>query len=298
MTKEKKCLNCGKDLKKEKKPYSNCCNFMCWQVYQIRKKNEINKKPIPVKQLKNKTKKVDSGTERYFIEKGFGENTINVYLGIIKRFKNCDISELIEVLRKTKIRGTQTVVISAMKHFYMMKNMSKEIEVLNNFKKNPNEEKSYTIYHHDKILRLTDFEKETDKEKREWKALFRFLYTSGLRVGELNNIEILTNKTIRIFGKGKKYRVCFYSKKSYDACKNIIGKYTGKTIRLKCKEILGQDYTPHNLRRSYATYLLKNGANPKMVQKTMGHADIKTTYRYFHNTIEELEEEYNKFFKG
>lgn len=30
----------------------------------------------------------------------------------------------------------------------------------------------------------------------------------------------------------------------------------------------------------------------------MGHADIKTTYSYFHNTIEELEEEYNKFFKG
>lgn len=179
MIKEKKCLNCGKDLKKEKKPYSNCCHFMCWQTYQIRKKNEINKKPIPVKQLKNKTKKVDSGTERYFIEKGFGENTINVYLGIIKRFKNCDISELIEVLRKTKIRGTQTVVISAMKHFYMMKNMSKEIEVLNNFKKNPNEEKSYTIYHHDKILRLTDFEKETDKEKESGKHYLDF-YTQAV----------------------------------------------------------------------------------------------------------------------
>ncbi len=197
--------------------------------------------------------------------KGFQEKTINVYLYYIKKYKHYSIDEI--------------------------------TMVLNNLKKRPYEEKSYNIYSHTKILNLTNFKNEKDFELKKWKALFRFLYTSGIRVGELNNIDVLDDTKIKIFGKGGKTRMCFYSKDAYIECVDIIGKYTDKTIRVKCKEILGDEYSPHNLRRSYATYLLKNGANPKMVQKTMGHADIKTTYRYMHNTIKEMEDEYDKYFK-
>ena len=168
--------------------------------------------------------------------------------------------------------------------------------MLRNFKKMPKEERSFSIYPHKKIMDLTNYETEEDIVKKQWKALFRLLYTSGLRVSELNHMDVLDDSKIKVRGKGNKVRTCFYEKDAYVTCFDLIGKYTNKTIRLKCKEIMGEKYSPHNLRRSYATYLLKSGANPKMVQKTMGHSDIKTTYSYFHNTIEELKEEYNKFF--
>jgi integrase/recombinase XerD len=63
--------------------------------------------------------------------------------------------------------------------------------------------------------------------------------------------------------------------------------YSTKTLRLWVKEILGCEFTPHSIRRSFATHLLKNGANAKFVMLQMGHEKIETTFRYLHLNLKE-----------
>jgi len=135
------------------------------------------------------------------------------------------------------------------------------------------------------------------------KLIIKFLYSSGVRVGELVNIKIqdldLLNGFVRIIhGKGKKDRLTIISK---DLCKEIKefiredqyylfesnrgGNLTIRSIQEIIKKSskkakIQRRIYPHALRASFASHLYDHGIQIQKIQKLMGHANYKTTHVY------------------
>jgi integrase/recombinase XerC len=148
------------------------------------------------------------------------------------------------------------------------------------------------------------------------------LYGGGLRVSELvalNHGAIdLDSGVARVIGKGRKERLCplgqvaiavlnkfrteFASDKSPGApvLVNADGRRTSvREVQLMLKRHLAEaglplDLTPHKLRHSYATHLLNAGADLRLVQELLGHAQLATTQVYTHVSMARLKEIYAK----
>lgn len=157
------------------------------------------------------------------------------------------------------------------------------------------------------------------------KAIFELLYSCGLRISELitltrNDLDV-EDGFITVTGKGDKQRLvpvgsrALESLKNYlvmgrDAlapntgCKLIFLNRNGKGIsRVGCWKVLkkcavqagiNKNISPHVLRHSCATHMLENGADLRLVQEFLGHADIGTTQIYTHVQYEFLKDVYSK----
>ncbi len=148
------------------------------------------------------------------------------------------------------------------------------------------------------------------------------LYGAGLRVSELvglNHGDVeLGEGVARVTGKGRKQRVCPLGK---TACAVLArfrdefapgagradpvltnpggGRMSVRAVQLMLKRHLAlaglpPDLTPHKLRHSYATHLLNAGADLRIVQELLGHAQLVTTQVYTHVSIARLKDVYNK----
>lgn len=157
------------------------------------------------------------------------------------------------------------------------------------------------------------------------KALFELFYATGLRVSELVNLEFkntdLKAGIIRTMGKGSKERIVPVGTKARAALKTYYkereiiilttpdGKKNQKYVFLKPngKKITRQyvytfihnlgkkiqkDISPHTIRHSFATHLLENGADLRVVQELLGHSSIVTTQLYTHISKKRLREVY------
>lgn len=148
------------------------------------------------------------------------------------------------------------------------------------------------------------------------------LYDCGLRVSELVNLKIgdidLKSKYIQCVGKGSKERLIPFGKKAKESInkylkerENVITKYNLQTKRLfitnsgrlinrqdiynfirKLGEKIHKHISPHTLRHTFATHLLENGADLRVVQELLGHSDVSTTQLYTHITKKRLKEVY------
>ncbi len=145
--------------------------------------------------------------------------------------------------------------------------------------------------------------------------VFSLLYDTGCRIGELRSIKEQDIETdvlrIRVLGKGKKMRYVFYTKRtqsllsSYLSMKHerfdtpyLIVSNSGKQLPMSTigsmfatyGRRLGwqKNFTPHVLRHTYATHLLDNGADIRLVQELLGHQSISTTQIYTHVSKERL----------
>lgn len=156
------------------------------------------------------------------------------------------------------------------------------------------------------------------------KAMMETLYASGIRVSELCNIKLsdidFNEYTIKIFGKGSKERIVPINESSMEALKIYINDYRPFLLKTKvsdyvfinnfgnvisrvgffkilkklCKDAgIEKDVSPHTLRHSFATHLLNNGANLRVIQHLLGHSNITTTQIYSHLSNESLKEDYN-----
>lgn len=154
------------------------------------------------------------------------------------------------------------------------------------------------------------------------KLIIELLYGCGLRVSELVNLKItdfdINNKFLECIGKGSKERIVPLGKKAIDAINKylperefFIQKYNLKTkillINKKGKIVtrqevytfiheqgkkLNKNISPHTLRHSFATHLLENGADLRVVQELLGHSDVSTTQLYTHISKKRLKEVY------
>jgi len=153
-------------------------------------------------------------------------------------------------------------------------------------------------------------------------VVMELLYSCGLRVSELVNLKLndidLASKYVRCFGKGSKERIIPIGETAKNTVKEylpqrelLVRKYNLETKRLLILEngrlITRQDvYTfiheqgkkihknisPHTLRHSFATHLLENGADLRIVQELLGHSDVSTTQLYTHISKKRLKEVY------
>ena len=168
-----------------------------------------------------------------------------------------------------------------------------------------------------KIISLIEYENvknivklNSKIEKRNW-IIFSFLFLTGVRVSELlefNKNKIYDENKLKIKGKGNKIRVIFLTKylqellTSWKANRIPINSknklITIKQINTIVKKIsnkyFNKELTPHGLRRSYATNLLKNNVNIEIVKQTLGHSNINTTSRYIQINEEDIYQEITK----
>lgn len=158
------------------------------------------------------------------------------------------------------------------------------------------------------------------------RAILETMYATGLRVSELINLKMddlhLNVGLIKTIGKGNKERLVPISENAMkwidDYIKEVrceqIDKYgnslelflnfrgkklTRQSIWRMIKKYIQQvgikkDVTPHTLRHSFATHLLENGADLRIVQELLGHSDISTTQIYTHITKQRLRDIYLK----
>ncbi len=170
---------------------------------------------------------------------------------------------------------------------------------------------------------------ETENGLRD-RAILELLFSSGLRVSELVNLDVenvnLKRKEFMVRGKGEKDRPIFisddavywlklYLEKRNDNSKPLFIRYSGTKkvnlsgnyYRLTARSVqrlvaryallagITKKVSPHTLRHSFATDLLMNGADLRSVQAMLGHSNISTTQIYTHVTDPHLKAIHEKF---
>jgi integrase/recombinase XerC len=163
----------------------------------------------------------------------------------------------------------------------------------------------------------------TDLGRRD-RAIIEFLYATGIRVGELVNINIkdvdFREKLVRVMGKRKKQRIVPFGEPALQALLFYLGKtravflnncppakrdenalflnYQGTRITTRSVGRMIDKYikqcadvhkiSPHSLRHSFATHLLDSGADLRDIQELLGHARLSTTQIYTQVSMEKL----------
>jgi len=166
---------------------------------------------------------------------------------------------------------------------------------------------------------------ETPESLRE-QAILELAYASGLRLSELKNLRLeqlhLEAGFINVIGKGNKERVVPVGRKAVEALNRYIETarpkfitpkspanvfltrrgtpFASVTLWLHIKNRAGRagierNVTPHMLRHSFATHLLEHGADLRVIQELLGHANIATTEIYTHVAGSRLREVHRKF---
>lgn len=193
------------------------------------------------------------------------------------------------------------------------------------------EEKKITVLDFEGLERLLEVpDSKTVLGKRD-KAILELLFSTGVRVSELislNRSDLnLKTREIAVLGKGRKVRVVFISDRAAAVLKDFLEvredeweplfiRYSGKKsevakngehLRLTPRSVqrlvkkyalkagLVTDPTPHTLRHTFATELLRAGADIRAVQEMLGHKDISTTQIYTHVTNPQLKKIHRKY---
>ncbi len=165
----------------------------------------------------------------------------------------------------------------------------------------------------DEAKRLVESPDLSQPQGQRDRALLELLYASGLRVSELVNMNVeqvnLATNEIRVWGKGSKERVVLIGTPAARALtayvnegrrellgeeKNnalFVNRYGGRLPARRVQKILekyarniDKKVHPHVLRHTFATHLLDGGADLKVVQELLGHADLSSTQIYTHVT--------------
>lgn len=255
-------------------------------------------------------------------------NKINSYLkkDFIKLTK-ADIQKYIQNLSKNESSNTISRTISSLKSFYKFLEINKYTNTnpLTTIISPKTARKLPKVLSEEEVNKLLDINLNNDFDYRN-KAMLELMYSSGLRVSELINLTVndvdLKNSLVRIFGKGSKERIVPLNDYATEALNNYILYHRPKLFKQKennylflnnhgnqmtrqgffktLKKIakekgIKSELSPHTLRHSFATHLLKYGADLRSIQELLGHSDISTTQIYTHITNEMLEKNYHEY---
>ncbi len=243
------------------------------------------------------------------------------------------VREYLHFIQKFQYKKTTLArKISSLRTFYKYLYREKRVdsnpaESLNSPKRPRNLPKFLTTYEVEQILNNVKI--DTPAGFRN-KAILELLWATGMRISELSGLNFedlnLEENEIKVFGKGAKERIILVSEraKSYltryiETARPLVAKgyevntdndspvfinNTGyrlqpKTVRNVINDIvekidLPKHVTPHVFRHSFATHLIENGADLRVVQELLGHASISNTQIYTHISSQHLKEVYNE----
>lgn len=164
----------------------------------------------------------------------------------------------------------------------------------------------------------TDSKTVKNKKLRD-RLILTMLYSTGLRVNELLTLHIqqidFNNRTIHVRGKGDKDRIVLFDKdtgvliKKFLLIHNGVSDYlfntrTGEHLQSRYIQVGIKEYakeacitkrvTPHVLRHSFATHLLNNGVNIRIIQSLLGHSSLSTTQVYTELCVDVMKDAYDE----
>jgi site-specific recombinase XerD len=192
------------------------------------------------------------------------------------------------------------------------------------------EEREVTFLEEGELERFLDAPDQSSLAGKRDTAILHTLFSTGLRVSELCSLDRdtvdLNRGEFSVRGKGSKIRLVFLSGEAISAIRGYLHdridadpslfirvpkdakfeKYdnlrlTPRSVQRIVKKyaikagIVGKNVHPHVLRHSYATDLLRNGADIRSVQSMLGHASVTTTQIYTHVTDSQLRDIHKKF---
>lgn len=244
------------------------------------------------------------------------------------------IRDYIHFIQKFNYKKTTVArKIASLRTFYKYLYREQKIDSnpamnLNNPKRPKSLPKFLTPDEVEQILNNTKIETPAGYRNR---TILELLWATGMRISELSGLNFgdlnLEHNEIRVFGKGSKERIILVT----DRAKNYLERYiesaralipkgfpvppqdenspvfinnTGyrlqtRTVRNVINEVvekinLPKHVTPHVFRHSFATHLIENGADLRVVQELLGHASISNTQIYTHVSTQHLKEVYNQ----
>ena len=275
------------------------------------------------------------------VEKNFSVHTLTSYTHDLKDFKMFLGTATVEELDILSLRKYLAVLKAA---GLAKRTVARRMAALRTFfrflvregylKKNPMsllrtpklEKKLPMVLDENEITSLLE-SPEDDVAGRRDKAILETLYSTGMRVSELVQLNLekidFIGGVCRVVGKGSKERLCPIGDKALKSIRHyleirdeqkkesaqalflnhspnhegsrltprsvsrIVDKYVERTCRR-------DNISPHTLRHSFATHLLNKGADLRSVQELLGHENLSTTQIYTHVSTERLKEAYDK----
>ena len=287
-------------------------------------------------------------------EKGYSENTCRAYLHDLKEFASfiCEdrfsgrknqvnaetlgadqvdslmIRGYLGFLHKKNKKVTIARKLSAIRSFFRY--LVKHSVILDNPLDSiltPKQKKSIPVYLPvDDIFRLLDSIRTDTLFGLRNRAIFETLYSSGIRVSELSDMNLFDidfiKCVIRVLGKGNRERIVPVGRKALNAISDyrkrlqieagiqadentplFLNKNNGRLTTRSMARILEKTakecgllipVSPHSIRHSFATHMLDAGADLRVVQELLGHKSLSTTQQYTHVSIDRLMETYDK----
>lgn len=182
----------------------------------------------------------------------------------------------------------------------------------------------------EEVMRILKATSGSDLMDLRNKAILEVLFSTGTRVSELVNLDIdqvnLERCEFSVLGKGGKRRVVFLSEEARDSLEKYLNKRADddkavfirvltvrkedqekETQRITARQVerivkqaaikagIVKKVTPHTLRHSFATDILRGGADIRSVQRLLGHQNVATTQVYTHVTDDHLKEVHHRF---
>ena len=270
------------------------------------------------------------------IERQLSNNTIDAYkrdlysfFNYVKRsYKTINKDDIIKYI---KYLNSELNPKSVNRHIVTLKNYFNFLEKNSMIKINPTEDITGLktkktiprVLSEEDVDKLLDIDPKNAFEYRN-KAMLELMYSSGLRVSELLNLNVndidFDLNIVRIFGKGSKERIMPINEIATSYLYEYINIYRKTLLKNKINDILflnsrgeklsrqgffkiikeiarekgiNKELSPHTLRHSFATHLLNHGADLRSIQTMLGHENIETTQIYTHVSSNLIKENYD-----
>lgn len=260
--------------------------------------------------------------------KSYNEN-LKVFVTELKNknlitIDSSDVKFFLEKINK-KSSKTKAHYITVLNNFYnfLVNEDIIKINPIENIKMPKIEKKLPSFLTIEEVDKLLDIDLNNAYDYRN-KAMLETLYGTGIRISELINLKLsdidFDSDLIRIFGKGNKERIVPFNDINKKYLLEYINIYRKELLKKKQSEYvfinslssnisrqgffkilkelviksgINKNVSPHILRHSFATHLLNNGADLRIIGELLGHSDLSTTQIYTEVLNEKIKKDYD-----